>query len=390
MTKSPKAGTKASPKKKRKFFSGKARGKDESVLRKLFYRILLAANIILCFSLLMAYLAVHISPDDFALPAFFGLAYPYLLLLNIIMIIIWAMLLRFEALISLVIILLGVNHLFNYIQLFHNKGDKAGTFSIMSYNVRMFNYFEGKKGAVSQKNIFDFVKSRKPDILCMQEFLVTGGASQAQVLVNTATGIKYNSHVKLLGSGKSRYYGIATFTRFPIVRKGEITHPHSSSITLYTDVLIGKDTVRIYNNYLQSFRLRNIERSFVEEMAAQDQETITEMKSISVSLKKGFINRSLQAQKVKDNIKRSPYPVIVAGDFNDTPVSYAYSKIRRGLNDSFVNSGYGAGFTYRGNYPPNRIDYVLYDKSLTNSNFEIFKHKYSDHYPIMAWFKIKG
>jgi len=133
-----------------------------------------------------------------------------------------------------------------------------------------------------------------------------------------------------------------------------------------------------------------MERSFIEEMtASDDKETMGEVKSIFASLKKGFIRRALQAQVVKDNIDRSPFPVIVAGDFNDTPVSYAYRKIRKGLNDSFVNSGYGAGFTYRGNYPPNRIDYILYDKALNNSYFEILRIKYSDHYPIIAYFKKK-
>jgi len=117
---------------------------------------------------------------------------------------------------------------------------------------------------------------------------------------------------------------------------------------------------------------------------------MNEVKSLSVSLKKGFVKRALQAQVVKGQITRSPFPVIVVGDFNDTPVSYSYRKIRKGLFDSFVNSGYGAGFTYKGNYPPNRIDYILYDKTLINSYFEIKKVKYSDHYPIIAYFKNKN
>jgi len=102
------------------------------------------------------------------------------------------------------------------------------------------------------------------------------------------------------------------------------------------------------------------------------------------------ITKTEVVQVVKDYLNRSPYPVIVAGDFNDTPVSYAYRKIRKGLSDSFVSSGYGAGFTYRGNYPPNRIDYILYDNKLTSVNFEIIKVKYSDHYPIIAWFRKPG
>jgi endonuclease/exonuclease/phosphatase family metal-dependent hydrolase len=374
-------------KKKKKSSSGRARKKtDRPLLKKVFYRILLTINIVLGLSLLMSYLAVNINPVDFALPAFFGLAYPYILLLNIFMVIGWAMLLRFEALISVVLLALGAGHFLNYIQLFRTKEDKSGTFKVISYNVHAFNYFEANKGATSVKNVMNFIKSVKPEILCMQEFFYTGNPSQVAPMVNNSTGIKYNSHTKLLGSGKNKYYGVATFTSYPIVKKGEVVHPGSSSLTIYTDVVIRNDTFRIYNNYLQSFRLKKMERSFFEEItSAEDKET--EMRNLSARLKKGFVSRSIQAQLVRDHIRKSPYPVIVAGDFNDTPVSYAYRRIRRGLNDSFVNSGYGAGFTYKGNYPPNRIDYILYDNALINNNFEIIKVRFSDHYPIMAYFR---
>jgi len=358
-------------------------------LRKVLYKILLAVNAFFAFTLLMSYLAVHINPDDFAFPAFFGLSYPYLLLINIILVILWSTLLRFEALISVIVIALGFNHFLNYIQLFKPSGDKTGTFKLMSYNVHLFNYFESKTTSGSDKRFLEFFTSQKPDILCLQEFFVLGSTAQAEATVKNSLGGKYYSHVKVLGSGKNRYYGIATFSRYPIIKKGEIIHPASSSLTIYTDIVIQKDTFRIYNNHLQSFRLKQMERSLIEEITAENKETLGEVKSLSVSLKKGFVRRALQAQVVKDHINHSKYPVIVAGDFNDTPVSYSYRKIRKGLNDSFVNSGYGAGFTYKGNYPPNRIDYILYDNALTNSVFEIKKVRYSDHYPIVAYFRKK-
>jgi endonuclease/exonuclease/phosphatase family metal-dependent hydrolase len=300
------------------------------------------------------------------------------------------MLLRFEALISVVVIAIGFTHFSNYIKLIKPARDKVNTFKVLSYNVRLFNYFENKKNTTSEKRVFVFLKAQKPDILCLQEFFVSGDPAQKESAVKTALGGKYYSHMKVLGSGKNRYYGIATFSKFPIVRKGEIVHPGSSSLSIFTDVLIQKDTFRIYNNHLQSYRLKRMERSFIEEMtASENNETLNEVKSLSVSLKKGFVRRALQSQVLKDHIDRSPFPVIVAGDFNDTPVSYAYRKIRKGLKDSFVNSGYGAGFTYKGNYPPNRIDYILYDNALINSYFEIIKVKYSDHYPIVAYFRKK-
>ena len=338
-------------------------------------------------SLLISYLAVHISPGDFVLPAYFGLAYPYLLLLNIVMVIVWAMLLRFEALISVFAIALGITHLSNYIKLAKPSGKKEGTFKVLSYNVHVFNYFESKKVGNSEKKVLEFIKAQNADIICLQEFYIQGDATAKLKSMLALLGGKYYSHVKFTESRNKMFYGIVTLSRFPISGKGEITHPGSSSITIYSDIIIQKDTFRVYNNHLQSFRLKYMDKSLLEEMTTEENETLEEVKVLSTSLKKGFIRRAMQAQVLKDHIDRSKYPVIVAGDFNDTPVSYSYRKIRKGLNDSFVNAGYGAGFTYKGNYPPNRIDYILYDDALINNYFEIIKIKYSDHYPVIAWFR---
>lgn len=357
-------------------------------MRKILYIVLLALNILFALSLIIAYLSVLISPAKFALPAFFGLAYPYLLFINIIIALIWAVLLKYEALISVVVIACGFTHFTNYIKIGRPPGSKEGTFKIMSYNLRLFNYFESQN-TNSEKKVLGFLRGQKPDILCLQELYLTGDPVQKDSSIKTALGGGYYSHMKIIGKGKNHYYGIATYSRFPIIAKGEIVHPGSSSLSIYTDILIQKDTFRIFNNHLQSFRLRKIERSFLEELTADEKEKLDEVKSLSISLKKGFIIRARQSQSVKDKINSSPYPVIVAGDFNDTPVSYAYRKIRKGLNDSFVSSGYGAGFTYKGNYPPNRIDYILYNNALECRYFERYKVRYSDHYPISAYFRKK-
>jgi endonuclease/exonuclease/phosphatase family metal-dependent hydrolase len=357
-------------------------------LRKIFHRIFLGLNIFFGISLLISYLAVHINPEDLAFPAYFGLAYPYLLLINIVFAVIWAVNLKYEALISVVIIAIGFTHLSNYIKFNKPKNVKTGTFQVMSYNVRLFNYFERSKSAGSEDKIIAMVKARKPDIICFQELFLNGNVQKKDSEIIKALGGKYYSHKKLLGRGKDKFYGIVTYSRFPIAGKGEIVHPGSSSLSIYTDVIISKDTFRIFNNHLQSFRLRSTESSFMEELIdSEDKQSMDEIKLLSKSLKIGFVRRALQAQMVKNYVDRSPYPVIVAGDFNDTPVSYAYRKIRKGLNDSFVRSGYGAGFTYHGNYPPNRIDYILYDNKLQSTKFEILKARYSDHYPVIASFR---
>jgi endonuclease/exonuclease/phosphatase family metal-dependent hydrolase len=359
-------------------------------LKKILYKIFLGVNVFFAFTLLISYLAVSISPEDFALPAFFGLAYPYLLLINIIIVIAWIALLRFEALISVIVIAIGFNHFSNYIKLSKPSGDKTNTFKVLSYNVRLFNFYESKNGVYSVKKIVDFLKTQKADIICLQEFFILGNHAIEEQEIIKGLGGNYYSHMKVFKVSKNRYYGIVTFSRFPIINKGEILHNNSSSLSIYSDIVIQKDTFRLFNNHLQSFLLKRMSRSFIEELAStENKETMDEMKNLSISLKEGFAKRALQAQLVKSYINKSPHPVIVTGDFNDTPVSYTYRKIRKGLNDSFVTSGYGAGFTYRGLYPANRIDYILYDNNLLNTYFEIKKVRYSDHYPIIAYFRTK-
>ena len=343
-------------------------------------------NLVLAAALLLSYLATIVSPAYIVFPALFGLAYPYLLLLNIFMVIIWAMRLKLEAFISAVVIIIGINHFSNYIKLSNPKGDKFDSFKVMSYNVHLFNMYESKNAKSSENDIMKLLKEENSDIICLQEVFILGDVAAKERSMIASLGGKYSSHLKTIKRRGNRAFGIMILSRYPIVKRGEIVHSESSSLTIYADILINQDTFRIYNSHLQSFRLGQLEKSLFEEII-RDEEKMNKVKNLWISLKKGFVKRALQAQALKEHINASKYPVIVAGDFNDTPVSYTYRNIRKGLNDSFVNSGHGAGFTYRGNYPPNRIDYILYDKRLTNSHFEILKAKYSDHYPIAAWFK---
>jgi endonuclease/exonuclease/phosphatase family metal-dependent hydrolase len=365
---------------------------SQKALKKFLYRTLLGLNIVLALALLLSYLAVHINPDTLAFPALFGLAYPYLLLVNAVFAITWAVVLKWEALISVAVIAAGFTHFSNYIKIQKPSGDKTGTFQVQSYNVRLFNYFEGNKGGMSEKRILELLRNQNADIICLQEVYITGDPRQREQEIRSELGGKYYSHFKVIATGKNSYYGIVTLSKFPVTGRGDIVHEKSSSLSIYTDILSGKDTIRIFNNHLQSFRLHRMERTLLNELVetTDDKETLNEILSISSSLRKAFVKRAAQAQAVKVRINKSPYPVIVAGDFNDTPVSYAYRKIRKGLNDAFVTSGYGAGFTYRGNYPPNRIDYILYDDKIECRQFEIVKVKYSDHYPIVAYFRKKN
>ena len=356
------------------------------ILRKLVKKILLYLNILAAASLLISYSAAFINPKYLALPSFFGLAYPYILLLNIIFFIFWLIKMKREAAISLVVILIGFTHLHNYIN-FHNKGSSDYDFKLMSYNLRLFNRYEGS--IRTDKNVIEFINREAPDIICLQEFYNDGSMIATRRKLSTMFNKRYEVHLKPIRSTSRMFYGIVTLSAYPVVNRGDIVHPNSSSLTIFTDVVINNDTMRVYNNHLQSFRLRRIESTFLEEIYGGDEkEMVKEVRKLSASLKRGFIQRAMQAKSVSWSVGQSPYPVIVCGDFNDTPVSYTYRKIRKNMSDAFVEAGNGTGFTYRDKYPPNRIDYILYSDKISCSRFVIEKVRYSDHYPVTAYFKL--
>lgn len=111
-------------------------------------------------------------------------------------------------------------------------------------------------------------------------------------------------------------------------------------------------------------------------------EQISEIRDIGSRLKTAFSMRAEQAKVIASYIKDSPHPVIAMGDFNDTPQSYAYRKIKKGLDDAFRKSGRGFGNTYAGELPSFRIDYIMYGPPLLSSGFMRIKTDHSDHYPI--------
>ncbi len=376
-----------SRRRKKLFYSARARRRDSAIKR--FTRdLLLALNILLVLLLLLSYLSVYINPATNPLPALFGLAYPYIAAANLLMVGIWTASMRWYALISAVALVAGFSHINNFIRFAGHSGAEPQHLKFMSYNIRYFNYYETDESD-SYGKMTALLRKEDPDILCLQEYFVRGDPAAGERKLKERMGGRRHTHFKLVKSGNSIRYGIATISRYPVIARGDIIHPGTASLTIYTDIVVESDTFRVYNNHLQSFHLNAIEGNIFNEIADEQKRGVAmkKVKTIYRSLMRGFSSRALQVDRVRRHIETSPYPVIVAGDFNDTPVSYTYRIMRRGLRDAFVDAGYGAGFTYRGNYPANRIDYILYGDCFECTDFDVLRVKYSDHYPIVATFR---
>ena len=145
------------------------------------------------------------------------------------------------------------------------------------------------------------------------------------------------------------------------------------------------DTLRVFNIHLQSIKLRQEHYDFIDTARLKySNEQVQEIRSIGSRLSNAFVQRAGQAEIIANYIRKSPYPVLVMGDFNDTPQSYAYRKIRKGLKDAFRKAGKGFGNTYAGELPSFRIDYIMAGEGMNTYRFRRIKKDCSDHFPITS------
>ena len=152
---------------------------------------------------------------------------------------------------------------------------------------------------------------------------------------------------------------------------------------IFTDLLINSDTIRVYNCHLQSYRLREAEINTIDSIDFNNHpKTKEKLMVLSLKFKEALIKRAEQAATLREHLNKSPYPVIVCGDFNDTPVSFTYRTVKGDLEDSFTQSGKGTANTYHGKLPSFRIDYILYSPIFISFNFKVSSINHSDHFPI--------
>lgn len=361
-------------------------------MRNFIYRLLLLLNFIAIAPLLLAYLSIYISPAKVWVISLLGLGYPYLLLLNLLFVVFWMYRMKWAFLYSLCTILLGLTFLGRTVQLTIRNSQRISgeQFSMVSYNVRHFDKFNWTGDKETAHKIADFITHENADIICLQEIASLGYKNinqhpQLSVITNHK-----NYHVDYCKTNsRAQSAGMITISRFPIVGKGLIRFEGSTHMAIFTDLKINTDTFRVFNLHLQSVNLDPKEYSMLDSLNIKNREkNLKEAEDILVHLKNGFINRASQAEKVTQYIDESPYPVIVCGDFNDSPVSYAYQQIRGELKDAFVESGTGISNTYRGKFPSFRIDFILYSEKLLASKYKKHKVKLSDHYPISCQFSI--
>jgi len=355
----------------------------------------MAANVAVAFSLLMTLLGSVLSPETFILPSYFALGFPIIIGLNIGFVIFWMLARKWFFILSLSLLLFSTSQL-NDTFPFHlgkTKTVKAShPVSILTYNTMM----SGKLVKHTEKKpnmVLQHILDTDADIVCLQEFEV----STQDIYVTHADMLRIFAkypykHIWYKQMTSDKKFGLATFSKYPIVNKQHIDYPSESNSSIFSDIVVEGTTIRVINNHLESNRLTEKDKSMPERLknkfSAENLSGIT--RHFSRKLGVAYKLRAHQAETVAGIIADSPHKVIVCSDLNDVPTSYAYTLVKGKLKDAFSEIGTGFGWTFCQRFYRFRIDYVFYDPAFSAIKFIINPVKYSDHYPVLCYLKIKA
>lgn len=354
-----------------------------------FGRTILFFNWFFIICLLAADFAPLVSPARAWPLAFLGLSHPALFMVNILFLLFWLLRRKKQLYYTLVTLLISLFHFSKQYQISFGEQDHApdSAFKLMSWNVKLFDLYNWSGNKDTRSKMFDLIKSENPDVLCVQEFY-SEDTGEFRNLDSLRAHLRhaYSSHAYTITLRKTDHWGVATFSKFPIINEGKIVfNNRSNNICLYTDIVAKGDTIRIYNMHLQSINFGYADIRFVETMLSKEEarDEIENSKSILRRMKRAYSRRAEQANAIALHMQSCRYPMIICGDFNDTPVSYTYNILSGNMNDAFRESGSGFGKTFVNPLPMPRIDYIFHSGTLQSWEFNTIETTgMSDHYPV--------
>ncbi len=375
----------------------------KSLIRRISKKIFIIANIIIALLYLMGCYGNLFFKAGW-LMGLLPLAAFYLFILLILFIVFWLFVKRGWSLISLIAIIIAIKPLSNIIPFrFSSSFDvmaKAEDLRVMSWNVAQFDLLYNKQRPDIREDMLALINQYKPDIACFQEMV----AGDTLVNLNTPYYRKYSFFSVFEYAAKlnfpdyffsydfrddflnRQHFGLIIFSRYPIIKKQTLSfYPYNyNSNFQYADIVKDGDTIRVFNIHLQSLKFGPGNLAYIDDPTMESKKDIERSKNILSKLKHGFVERRRQADRIKAEIDKSPYPVIVCGDFNDVPNSYAYNTIGDKLQNAFTEKGSGLGRTFSGIAPTLRIDNIFASRSFSVNQFVRVPVKLSDHFPVIT------
>ncbi len=332
----------------------------------------LVVTILLSIFTIIGLFAGNANPASQTALAMIVYVMPYLIIGNILVLPYWLIRCRWHwAAIPVITLLCCIPYIGTIYQLrFSDPVKNKAGFKIASYNVARFGReISGFKAT----DILSEMKRQNVDIFCIQEY--------QEHLGDKKTSESYENYFSSMAMGKE---DMVIFShRFPIKESGVIEFSNTNNSAMWADIDINGRMIRVFNVHLETTGFnRTLRKISKMEMQAPHLENNRIVNAIYGNYTRGMVVRAGQANLVAQEIRQSPYPVIVCGDFNDVPYSYTYNTMKGSLVDGFKECGKGLMTTYRGGKKMVRIDYIFHDEAISGEDYYTQDQNYSDHNPV--------
>ena len=347
----------------------------------------IAITVIAALALAATLLGASVSPESIPQLSLLTLCAPIIYIINIIIMLLWIIAWKKYVFIPAAILILGMSQggllLQPDFKKEYNNNLPAQTLNIISYNIGGFTHkCRGLKSNLD--SIVSLFNRENPDIICIQEFRTLPNATQEDI--DSMMGMW---PYKRVFSFAQRIYApsIAVYSKKKILNAEYIQLNHKRGYgAVMCDILIEKgDTIRLFTTHLQSTQISNNDITYLtEEQFSDSTNREDRLWSIFNKLSQNSKIRASHADSLRTIIDKRQYRTIICGDFNDTPLSYTYNKIRGDFDDSFIQSGKGFRSTFNQLFGMMCIDYILHSNDMISRKFNILDVEFSDHYPITA------
>ena len=357
------------------------------LIGKLLLYPLLAVNIMIALLLIFSCygsLAAPIGRWPFA--SLSGLAFPFLFCINLFFFFFWLFSWKKGSFVPLVTILICIAPTLNYFPLHLFKAGKIQQphMTIVSYNTEGFGIDDNNDWTVMNP-VLNYTIGLKADILFLQE-ATRDVMNKASLDKNITSAYPYVG----IPSGTA---DLSCFSKYPIIRNEYISFENTGNGCQYLRFLIGTDTLAVYNCHFQSNHLAAEEISEYQKFIKNptDSTHYKVSKKVVKNLLESTSQRAGQARMIADRAsKETAKFMIVCGDFNDTPLSYAHRVFDRFMTDAYAKSGVGMGITYHEHRLYYRIDHIFCSKNIIPLYTWIDRtQKDSDHYPVISRIRLE-
>ena len=260
--------------------------------------------------------------------------------------------------------------MFLVLLLIANSQQLIANITVLTWNTARMDF----QHKTEKNEVLQFLMAQDADVVCLQEVDVyKSDAFLTLPDVKRTLSKKYPySYLDFIVYDKRHQYGMMVWSKYPLINKQSIHYETVGNMSNRCDIVVGKDTIRLFNNHLESYNFKPADFEDIERIESK--------------WKRAIPLRNKQAQIVRTEIEASPYPAIVVGDFNSVALSFAYWHISRGLHDAWNETHYpwqwGSTFEYKGFGV--RIDYILSSPTIVPVTCEIKQTTGSDHRPVVA------